>query len=511
MTSGPVLAAGAPGAGTRPGAVRAQRSMASGGRFGPILYVVGLLLIGLGGVMLVPALIDLGIANTDWRTFITAGVVTVFFGGSLALVNRGRQFRLDLSQGFILTTMAWFAVVTAGALPFVFGQGKLSITDAFFESMSGFTTTGSTVIAGLDQLPPGLLLWRSLSQWIGGLGIVVMAIIMLPFLRVGGMQLFRTESSERSDKIFPRAVEMGRWIGSTYLLLTMLCAIALKLAGMSWFDAWNHAMTTLATGGFSTKDASISFYDSPAIEWIEVVFMISGALPLTFYIRAALQGPRSVLEDGQVWAFLTVLGTAILVMAFWVSLHLGAPVPEALRLAAFNVTSIVTDTGFASTDFNQWGTFTIGGFFLFYFIGGCAGSTAGAIKIFRWRILFSSVRSQFHSMRRPHEVMPATYGGRRLTQELMASVMNFFFLYILTFASLSLAMMLFGVDFLSSVSGVAQAMANAGPGLGTIIGPAGNFASLPDPAKWTLSFAMLLGRLELFTMLVLLTPSFWRP
>jgi trk system potassium uptake protein TrkH len=484
--------------------------MIASGRFGPILYVVGFLLVGLGGVMLVPATIDLSVANPDWWTFLAAAVATVFVGGSLALANRGDEFHLDLPQGFMLTTMAWLAVVSAGASPFVFAQNELPVTDAFFESMSGFTTTGSTVILGLDQYPPGLLLWRSLTQWFGGLGIVVMAIMMLPFLRIGGMQLFRTESSERSDKIFPRAVQMGRWIASTYLLLTLLCAISLKLAGMSWFDAVNHAMTTLATGGFSTKDASIGFYQNPTIEWIEVVFMTSGALPLTFYIRAALQGPRSMLEDGQVWIFLAVLGTAVLAMTFWVWLHLGEPVSEALRLAAFNVTSILTDTGFASTDFSLWGSFAIGAFFLFYFVGGCAGSTAGAIKIFRWRILFSSVRSQFHSMHRPHEVMVATYGGRPLTPALIASVVNFFFLYILTFATLSLAMMLFGVDFLSSVSGVAQAMANAGPGLGALIGPAANFASLPDPAKWILSFAMLFGRLELFTILVLLTPAFWR-
>jgi trk system potassium uptake protein TrkH len=487
-----------------------ERYVISPRRFGPILYVIGFLLVGLGCVMLVPALVDLSFANPDWRTFVAAAVTTVFLGGLLVLANRGDDFRLDLPQGFMLTALAWLAVASVGALPFVFAQNELSVTDAFFESTSGFTTTGSTVITGLDQYPPGLLLWRSLTQWMGGLGIVVMAIMILPFLRVGGMQLFRTESSERSDKIFPRAVQMGRWIGSTYLLLTLLCAISLKIAGMSWFDACNHAMTTLATGGFSTKDASIGFYGSPAIEWIGVLFMTSGALPLTFYIRAALHGPRSMLEDGQVWTFLAVLGSAILAMALWVWLHVGARVSEALRLAAFNVTSILTDTGYASTDYNQWGGFAVGAFFLFYFVGGCAGSTSGAIKIFRWRILFSSVRGQFHSMRRPHEVMAATYSGRRLTQELIASVVNFFFLYIFTFAALSLALMLFGLDFLTSVSGVAQAMANAGPGLGDTIGPAGNFASLPDPAKWILSFAMLLGRLELFTILVLLTPAFWR-
>jgi trk system potassium uptake protein len=487
-----------------------ERYAVSPGRFGPILYVVGFLLVGLGCVMLVPAFIDLSLANPDWRTFVASAVTTVFLGGSLVLAHRGDDFRLDLPQGFLLTALAWVAVASVGALPFVFAQNALSVTDAFFESTSGFTTTGSTVITGLDQYPPGLLLWRSLTQWMGGVGIIVMAIMMLPFLRVGGMQLFRTESSERSDKIFPRAVQMGRWIGSTYLFLTLLCAISLKLAGMSWFDACNHAMTTIATGGFSTKDASIGFYGSPAIEWIEVLFMTSGALPLTFYIRAALQGPRSMLEDGQVWMFLAVLGAAILTMSWWVWLHLDEPVSEALRLAAFNVTSILTDTGYASADFSLWGTFAVGAFFLFYFVGGCAGSTSGAIKIFRWRILFSSVRRQFHSMRRPHEVLAASYSGRRLTQELIASVVNFFFLYILTFAALSLALMLFGLDFLTSVSGVAQAMANAGPGLGDIIGPAGNFASLPDSAKWILSFAMLLGRLELFTILVLLTPAFWR-
>ena len=494
--------------GHRPG--HEARHLIASGRFGPILYAVGFLLMGMGCVMLVPALIDLAFGNPDWRTFVAAAMTTVFLGGSLVLANRGDHVRLDLPQGFMLTTLAWIAVSSVGALPFVFAQNALSIADAFFESTSGFTTTGSTVITGLDEYPPGLLLWRSLTQWMGGLGIVVMAIMILPFLRVGGMQLFRTESSERSDKIFPRAVQMGRWIGSTYLLLTLLCAISLKVAGMSWFDACNHAMTTLATGGFSTKDASIGYYDSPTIEWIEVLFMTSGALPMTFYIRAALQGPRSMFEDGQVWVLLTVLGSAVLPMALWVWLHVGAPAAEALRLAAFNVTSILTDTGYASTDYNQWGGFAIGAFFLFYFVGGCAGSTSGAIKVFRWRILVSSVRDQLHSMRRPHEVSAASYGGHRLTQELTASVVNFFFLYILTFAALSLALMLFGLDFLTSVSGVAQAMANAGPGLGDTIGPAGNFASLPDPAKWILAFAMLLGRLELFTILLLLTPAFWR-
>jgi trk system potassium uptake protein TrkH len=476
----------------------------------PVLYVIGILLLGEGGLMLVPAAIDLSVSHPDWQAFAASALATMFVGTTLALTNHETAFAFGAEQGFLLTTLAWVAMIVFGALPFLFAEKSLTLVDAIFESTSGFTTTGSTVIVGLDAYPPGLLLWRSLTQWVGGLGIVLVAIVILPFLRVGGMQLFRTESSDRSDKIFPSAAEVALWIIRVYAVLTVLCAAALEVAGMSWFDAVNHAMATLATGGFSTKDASIGFYQNPAIEWVEVVFMTSGALPMLFYARVVKEGRRGLWSDRQVRDFLAFLGAAIALMTLWVWLRVGAPPGDALRLAAFNVTSIVTDTGLVSTDFGQWGSFAVGAFFLLYFVGGCAGSTAGAVKIFRWQILFASVARQFRLMRRPHEVRLLYYNRQRLAEDLLASVANFFFLYVLTIAVLSLVMMLIGVDFLSSASGIAQAMANAGPGLGEIIGPAGNFAALPDSAKWTVSLAMLLGRLELFTVLVLFTPNFWR-
>lgn len=477
-------------------------------RIQPVAHVIGLLLIGLSAVMLVPAAVDLIARHDDWQAFLISAAVTLFAGAMTTLATRGAAAPIDRWQGFLLTTLTWVAVVVFGALPFVFADDGLSFTDAVFESMSGFTTTGATVIVGLDSRPPGLLLWRSLSQWVGGIGIVVMAMMMLPFLRTGGMQLFQTESSDRSGKLFPRAIDFANRIAAVYVLLTMLCAIAYGAAGMGAFDAVNHAMATLATGGFSTRDASIGFYGSAAIEWIGVAFMAAGALPLVYYVRVASGG--RLLDDPQVWRFLLMLAGCIAVMTGWVWLHVGREPAEALRLAAFNVTSIVTDTGFATADFGTWGSFAIGAFFVFYLIGGCAGSTSGAIKVFRWHVLFMAVRQQLLTLVQPHRTVVARYGERVVDEPLMAAVISFFFLYIVTLGGLSLLCMATGLDFLSSVSGVAQAMANAGPGLGELVGPAANFASIPTAAKWILAFAMLAGRLELLTVFVVLTPGYWR-
>ncbi|HZD25207.1 MAG TPA: TrkH family potassium uptake protein [Alphaproteobacteria bacterium] len=476
----------------------------------PILYVVGLLLLAEGALMALPAMVDAAIGHPDWRTFAIAGFLTLAFGGALATANRPEHFQIGIWQGFLLTTLAWVAVIVFGAAPFMFTQHRLSFTDAVFETTSGFTTTGSTVIVGLDDSPPGILLWRSLIQWIGGLGIVVMGIIMLPFLRVGGMQLFRTESSDRSEKMFPRPAQLSLWLATAYLGLTFACAVCLRIAGMGWFDAVNHALTTLSTGGFSNKDASVGFYDNAGVDWVLVVFMAAGALPLSSHSLALRRGPRTFLADTQVGTFLALLVASILVITLWVWLSLDQPFGHALRLAAFNVTSIISTTGFATTDYGKWGSFAVGGFFLFYFFGACAGSTGGAVKIFRWQILYAALRRQFRLMRRPHEVVVVSYNGRAVGEGVMVSVANFFVLYMATFAALSLGVMAFDVDFLSAVSGVAQAMANAGPGLGPIVGPAGNFAPLPAGAKWLLSFAMLLGRLELFTVYAVLIPGLWR-
>lgn len=477
-------------------------------RIRPVIFVVGLLLVWLSIVMLIPAVTDLAWGNPDWQSFLVSAGITAYAGVSMALSGRARTMQIDRWQGFLLTTICWIAIVGFGALPFVFAHDGLTFTDAFFESMSGFTTTGSTVIVGLDTYPPGLLLWRSLSQWFGGIGIVVMAMMMLPFLRTGGMQLFRTESSDRSGKLYPRAIDFAYRIGAAYVLLTLACAIGFGAAGMNAFDAVNHAMTTLATGGFSTKDASVGFYHNDAVEWVGVVFMAAGALPLVYFVRVATGG--RLLDDPQVWRFLAMLGTGIALMAVWVWLHVGEGPLDALRLAAFNVTSVVTDTGFATADFGSWGSFAIAAFMVFYLVGGCAGSTAGGIKTFRWQVLFIAVRRQMLTLVQPHRTVVSRYGEQIVDDDLMASVISFFFLYMLTLGVLTLLCTATGLDFLSSISGVAQAMANAGPGLGELVGPAGNFAGVPTVAKWILSFAMLVGRLELLTVYVVLLPSYWR-
>ncbi|SMF84331.1 trk system potassium uptake protein TrkH [Tistlia consotensis] len=475
-----------------------------------VLYVDGLLLLILAAAMAVPMVVDAAQGERDWFTFATSAGVTAYVGGVLVFTFWGDGSAIDRRSGYLLTASAWALVCAFGSLPLHFSSLHLSFADAVFETMSGLTTTGSTVIAGLDHLPPGLLLWRSLLQWIGGVGIVVMAIVMLPALGIGGMQLFRTESSDISGKPVPRVVQMAGLTIAVYVGLSIACAAGYGAAGMNFFDAINHAMATIATGGFSTKDASIGYYDSVPIELVGIVFMVAGACPLIWYARLITHRRQALSEERQVPALLAVLVVAVAVVTVWNVAENGMPIGHALRVSAFNVTSVLTDTGFATADFSAWGSFAVGLFFMLYLLGGCAGSTAGAIKVFRWQILFASAKRQLRMMLSPHRVLVTRYGRKAVEDETVHSVRNFFFLYLLTLLLLTLLVTATGVDFLSSASAVAQAMANAGPGLGQMGGPAGNFGAFPDPAKWLLSLAMLLGRLELSTLYVLLLPDYWR-
>jgi len=475
-----------------------------------ILYVVGMLLMMLGAVMMVPALLDVADRNAEWRGFFVSGASSIFFGGTLFFSNRTASFRLAARHGYLLTTLSWLSVSAFSALPYIAGETDLAPVDAFFEAMSGLTGTGATVISGLDSLPRGILLWRALTNWMGGIGIVVMAIVMLPFLRIGGMQLFRTESTERSDKPMARTSQLAAATALAYLALSVLCAIALFAGGMGWFDAICHAMATLATGGFSTKDASIGYFNSAVIQWIEVAFMTAGALPLVFFVRLATQGRRALGRDAQIRWFLTALAVAVVALTAWTWLVKGMAFGSAFTLSAFHVTSVMTDTGFWSTDIGGWGPFAVALLFLLYFVGGCAGSTAGSIKVFRWKILFATAVLQLRRMLEPNGVFVARYGGAPISDDVRESVRSFFFAYMLTFAVFTLVLSATGLDFLASAAVVAEAMANAGPALGSAAGPANGFAYLSDPAKWALALAMLLGRLELFTVYVLLVPRFWR-
>ena len=465
----------------------------------------------LGAAMLVPAGFDLIESNPDWRVFASASAVTLFAGVALFFATRGRTGGLSTRQAMLMTVAVWTALALFGALPYLWSGVVPTFADAFFESMSGLTTTGATVISGLDEAPPGILMWRAIQQWLGGLGIIVMAVSVLPMLQIGGMQIFRAEAFDTPEKILPRARQMSGAMTRIFLGLTGLCALLYWLAGMSVFDAIAHSMTTVATGGYSTKDGSIGHFDSVAIDTIAILFMIVGSLPFLLFVAMLNGQPISVMwRDAQVRLFLVILSVATGIA--WAMAVVGghAGPGEALRYAAFSVTSIITGTGYSNHDYGVWGGHATAFFFAIMFIGGCAGSTSCGIKIFRFQVLFEELRQHISTTVYPHAQFVKRFNGRPIDERVSRSVMSFFFLYIASFFTIALALTFTGLDFTTAMSGAGTAISNVGPGLGDIIGPSGNFGPLNEGAKWILSFAMLLGRLELFTVLVLFLPRFWR-
>ncbi len=477
----------------------------------PILLVIGILLATLGLAMMLPAAIDLAVGNPDWQVFGTASGLTLFIGMALWFANRGFTGDLNMQQAFLLTTLSWAALVTFAAIPFALSPSmQMSYTDAFFEAMSGLTTTGSTVIVGLDAAPPGILAWRALLQWLGGVGIIVMAIAVLPMLRVGGMQIFRLESSDTSEKILPRAQAIVGSIVALYVGLTAICAACYWLFGMPFAHAVAHAMTTIATGGYSTSDLSLARWDAPGVQYTSVVFMLLASLPFALYLQALAGKPGIVVRDAQVRGFFMVAALVTGVLAAYLITANLMSGEAAFRAAAFNGISILTGTGYATHDYHAWGTFSVGVFFFAMFIGGCAGSTSCGIKIFRFQVIEAAARTHVQRIVHPHGVFTARYNRRPVPREVISSVMSFVFLFLSLFALMAIALSLLGLDSITAWSSAATALANVGPGLGPTVGPAGSFQTLPDAAKWILSAGMLLGRLELFTVLVLFLPSFWR-
>ncbi len=478
--------------------------------FRPILFVIGLLLTTIAVAMGIPAVVDVLAGHSDWQVFAISSALTLFIGVSLTLAGRAAEMRLTIRQTFLLTTLSWVAIAIFAALPLAFSDLDLSYTDAFFEAMSGLTTTGSTVIAGLDNAPPGILLWRALLQWLGGVGIIVMAVAVLPVLQVGGMQLFQTESSDTSEKVLPRIAQIITGISVIYIGLTSICALFLWIWGMSGFEAVVHAMTTIATGGFSTSDGSIAHFSSAAIDWTITIFMVLSGLPFVLYLQTVRGNLLVLLRDGQVRWFLGAILIYVIVMAGWLWEAHDYAIGESLRYSAFNVISIMTGTGYSTASFDLWGSFALVIFFLLMFVGGCAGSTTCSIKIFRYQVLYAAMKAQTKRLIHPHGVFVPYYNRHPIPESVIFSVLSFIFLFMMCFVALAAALGLLGLDFLTAVSGAATAITNVGPGLGNLIGPDGNFAFLPDAAKWLLAAGMLLGRLELFTVLVLFAPGFWR-
>ena len=476
----------------------------------PVGYVIGLLVAVLGAAMVLPMLVDLAEGRGHWYVFAESALITLVIGGvlSLSCANSVRE-GLTIQQTFLLTTGVWLALPVFGALPFWFGATEARYVDAFFEAMSGLTTTGSTVLSGLEALPKGLLLWRGILQWLGGIGIIVVAMVFLPELRVGGMQIFRTEAFDTFGKILPRATEIASRISVIYIALTLICALAYIGAGMNAFDATVHAMTTIATGGFANYDASFAAF-GPGASYVACLFMILAALPFVRFVQLSAGTARPLLHDTQIHVFLATALAVVTLVALSNILRADTLTEAAFRTALFNTVSLMTGTGYANADYMQWGGFAVAVLFFTGLIGGCAGSTACSIKIFRYQLLFASIRAQLQKTRSPHGIFTPRYAGRPEGEDVLNSVMSFFMFFVVTLGVLSVALAMTGLDFVTSISGAATALANIGPGFGDQIGPAGNFAGLNDTAKWLLSAAMLIGRLELMAVYVIFTVGFWR-
>ncbi|WP_285423316.1 MULTISPECIES: TrkH family potassium uptake protein [unclassified Pseudomonas] len=473
-------------------------------------FIIGIFLITLAIAMVVPMATLLIFNRTaDMPSFLWSSMITFICG--LALVGQGRPEHVHLRPRdmYLLTVSSWVVVCIFAALPFLLTQ-HISYTDSFFESMSGITATGSTVLSGLDSMSPGILIWRSLLHWLGGIGFIGMAVAILPLLRIGGMRLFQTESSDRSEKVMPRSHMVAKFIVLVYVGITVLGSLAFWWAGMSLFDAINHSMSAISTGGFSTSDLSLAKWPQPAVHWVAIVVMILGSLPFTLYV-ATLRGHRQALfRDQQVQGFIGLLLVTWLVMGVWYWATTDLPWYDALRHVALNVTSVVTTTGFALGDYSLWGNFALMLFFYLGFIGGCSGSTAGGVKVFRFQVAYILLKANLHQLIHPRAVLKQKYNGHRLDDEIVRSILTFSFFFTITICLIALLLSLLGLDWMTALTGAASTVSGVGPGLGETIGPAGNFSTLPDAAKWILSVGMLLGRLEIITVLVLCIPAFWR-
>ncbi len=467
-----------------------------------VLFVNGMIVLVVAALMGLDALLFRDTSGI----FFEAAAMTGLLGGLITLAVRGGDMAsFRRAHTFLLTSSVWLSAAAAGAVPLYLW--KLGTVDAIFESLSAITTTGSTVMSGLDGTPHGILLWRAILQALGGVGFVVAGMALLPALRIGGMQLFRTESSDQDDNEFGAATRVAAGTLLTYMLLILACALAYEAGGMSGFDAVTHALTTLSTGGFSNYDASFGHFDSAYLQWTGTLFMLLGGLPFMWYMRLAT-GRRASSE--QIRFMLTWLTVVIGGLSLWLWLTGGHPFAEALRLTAFNVISVVTTTGYATTDYTTWGPFAVAVFFALTAVGGCTGSTAGGAKAMRWIILWRATATSIRKVGTPNGIFPIRYEGRPVSEDVLTGVISFFTFYIVSVAVLSAILALFGLDSLTAMSGALTAIANVGPGVGDTIGPAGNFATLGDAPKLLLAFGMYAGRLEMLTVYTLFLPVFWR-
>jgi len=474
-----------------------------------VFFIIGILLVVLGIFMLVPYGVQL-IYNENSSSFFSSSVITIFIGILTVLANLTKEKQLNLRQAFLFSSLAWISIAFFGGIPFILSDLKLSFSEAFFESMSGITTTGSTVILDLDSSPKSILLWRAIMQWLGGIGIIVMATTVLPLLKVGGMQLFKLDASG-TEKILPKTVEISLLIITIYTTLTFGCALVYWIQGMSVFDSIAHSFTTLATGGFSTHNESIGYFKNPGIEFTATIFIVLGSIPFIAYLKFIKGNRKIFFQDVQIKGFIYLLVISILIMFLYLFVNNNEySFLDNLRISSFNVLSILSGTGYVTDDFGLWGEFPLIFFLFLMFVGGCAGSTTCGIKIFRLQILFLFLKNQIKKIIYPNSIFILNYNNQKIEDGFINSVIVFIFSYLFIFLMIAILLSITGLDFLSAISGAATSISNVGPGLGEMIGPNGNFSQVSNISKWILSFGMLLGRLEIFAVLVLFLPSFWR-
>ncbi len=472
-----------------------------------VFFTLGILQIILGLSMIAPILAQFFYNELD-SGFISSGIVTIIFGVLFLLSNLDHDKKISLPQAFLLTALSWLSIAIFGSLPFIFSEINLGVTDAFFESMSGITTTGSTIITNLNETPKSILLWRGMLQWLGGIGIIVMAITLMPLMNIGGMQLFVISTSNTPEKILPKSKEIALRLVLVYSSLTFVCAFFYKIFGMNFFDSIVHSMTTIATGGFSNYNESIGYFDSSLIELTSIIFIVLGSIPFIAYIKYLNGDKKIFVNDTQIKTFFKIVIFSVLLM--YIYLLIKNQNISDIRSVAFNVISILTGTGYVTQNFSEWGQFPLIYFLILMFIGGCAGSTACGIKIFRVQILFQFISIQLKKIIYPRGIFKIKYENSNIDEKFLASIISFIFLYIVIFFLITALLSTSGLDLTTSISAAATSISNVGPGLGDIIGPNGNFSNLSDFSKWILSLAMILGRLELFAVLVLFIPSFWR-
>ena len=472
-----------------------------------VFFTLGILQIILGVFMFIPIIAQFFYKEID-ASFFGSSIVTIIFGTLFFLSNLDHERKLNLQQAFLLTALSWLSVAIFGSLPFVFSSVEFSFTNAFFESMSGITTTGSTIIPNLENMPKGILLWRAILQWLGGIGIIVMAITLMPIMNVGGMQLFKISNNDSSEKILPKSKQIALRLIYIYSVLTTLCAVTYYFFGMNIFDSLTHSMTTIATGGFSNYNESIGFFNSVSIETSSMIFIILGSLPFIAYIKFINGNKKIFISDMQIRTFFKIILISIVILSLYLTISNSTHFN--LRSVFFNIISILTGTGYVNAQFDDWGGFSLFLFLVLMFIGGCAGSTTCGIKIFRIQILYLFVSNQIKKIIYPKAIFVMKYDQNPIDNNFIASIISFIYMYLVIFFLLATLLSLTGLDFITAISGAATSISNVGPGLGSIIGPNGNFSTLPDISKWVLTVGMILGRLELFAILVLFLPSFWK-